>query len=716
MRIAIKRRTGLLIALTLVIVGALGIYGLLGYRGSDANLGGYSTGKIWSAASCRAHLYLQKAHGQIPELTWSDLWVMTRLRPGFYCVEGSSLAADLQYSPVASQDDRNEGAHIFRERCTGCHGTNGSGTPFGPSLIGSQLSAGDSDLAIYRVLRNGRPGTAMRPIDLPPRELLQLTAYLTTLNARSGAAAKSGAQRLAIEVSSERLQAARTKTDEWLTYSGSYDGSRHTTLDQITPANVAQLRIRWIKQFDIDNSNDEATPLVVDGALFVDPDPFHVLALDAKTGNVIWEYKRPAPPELPPAYGQVNRGLAVYGNTLFLGGLDGHLVAINANDGAVVWQTFVASPSDGYWITGAPLVVHQSVVVGISGGDYGIRGFLAAYDVATGKQQWRFDTIPGPGEFGHETWGNDAWRKGGGATWVTGSYDPTTDLLYWGVGNPGPDFDGDVRPGDNLFTDSVVALQASTGKLAWYFQFTPHDDHDRDAGQTPVLADLTIKSVARKAILWPNRNGFYYVLDRVTGEYLVGVPFVETDWATALTPTGRPILTDAAKVTTAGRRTKPGIDGGVNWQNPSYDQGRGTIFIPAVESSSVYTKTPPDVVIGKRAGLYVGSGVSSEQGINEVVALDGATGQRKWQHTTPAASSNDASHGIQGYSGLLSTGTGLLFGASGGVLFALDADSGREIWRLPLGGTTKSPPISLTIDGHQVIAVAAGRALFVLGL
>jgi alcohol dehydrogenase (cytochrome c) len=716
MRIAIRRRAGLAIALTVVIVGALGIYGLLGYMGSDANSGGYSTGKIWSAVSCRAQLYLQKAHGQIPELTWTDLWVMTRLRPGFYCVEGSSLAADLQYSSVASQDDRNEGAHIFRDRCTGCHGTNGSGTPFGPSLIGSQLTAGDSDLAIYQVLRNGRPRTAMQRIDLPPRELLQLTAYLTKLNAGSAAADKSGAQRLAIEVSSERLQAAGTKTDEWLTYSGSYDGSRHTTLDQITPANVTNLRIRWIKQFDIDNSNVEATPLVVDGAVFIAPDPFHVLALDAKTGDVIWEYKRSAPPDLPLGYGQVNRGLAVYGNTLFLGGLDGHLVAINANDGAVVWQTVVASPSDGYWITVAPLVVHQSVVVGISGGDYGIRGFLAAYDVATGKQQWRFDTIPGPGEFGHETWGNDAWRKGGGGTWVTGSYDPTTDLLYWGVGNPGPDFDGDVRPGDNLFTDSVIALQASTGKLAWYFQFTPHDDHDRDAGQTPVLADLTIKGVARKAILWPNRNGFYYVLDRVTGEYLVGVPFVETDWATALTPTGRPILTDAAKVTAAGRRTKPGINGGVNWQNPSFDQGRGTVFVPAVESSSVYTKVPPDVVIGKRAGLYVGSGVSGEPGINEVVALDGATGQRKWQHTTPTASSNDASHSIQSYSGLLSTGTGLLFGASGGVLFALDADNGREIWRLPLGGTTKSSPISFTIDGHQMIAVAAGRALFVLGL
>jgi alcohol dehydrogenase (cytochrome c) len=273
-----------------------------------------------------------------------------------------------------------------------------------------------------------------------------------------------------------------------------------------------------------------------------------------------------------------------------------------------------------------------------------------------------------------------------------------------------------VRPGDNLFTDSVIALHASTGKLAWYFQFTPHDDHDRDACQTPVLANLMIKGVARKAMLWPNRNGFYYVLDRVTGEFLAGVPFVETDWATALTPTGRPILTDAAKVTTVGRRTKPGINGGVNWQNSSFDPGRGTIFIPAVESSSVYTKAPPDAVIGRRAGLYVGSGVSTEPGVNEVVALDSATGQRKWQHATPTASSNDEAHNIPTYGGLLSTGAGLVFGASGGVLFALDSDSGREVWRLPLGGTTKSPPISFTIDGHQVIAVAAGRALFVLGL
>ena len=316
-------------------------------------------------------------------------------------------------------------------------------------------------------------------------------------------------------------------------YSGSYNGWRHTALGEITPANVAQLRLLWVKQFDINNPNIEATPLVIDGTIFTVADPGHVLALDAKTGATIWEYERPIPPNLPIEF-PVNRGLAVQGSTLFFGSLDGYLVAINANDGKVIWQTLVASPSDGYSITGAPLVVNHSVVVGIAGGEFGVRGFLAAYDVSTGQQQWRFNTIPGPGEAGHETWENDAWRSGGGATWNTGSYDPSTDLLYWGVGNPAPQLSGDVRPGDNLFTASVIALHASTGKLAWYFQFTPHDEHDRDAAQTPVIADLLIKGVVRKAICWPNRNGFYYVLDRVTGEFLVGVPFVEVDWAKGL--------------------------------------------------------------------------------------------------------------------------------------------------------------------------------------
>ena len=530
-------------------IGAAALYWHLGHWKSAAG----------NAVSCRARIYLQKARGEVPELSWSELWELTLPGRGFHCLEGgTSLEASIQYSNYASEEDRSAGARIFRERCTGCHGVDGSGGQVGPSLTRPQYKHGDSDLAIYQVLRNGISGTAMPRAGLPVSELLQVTAHLRMLQAHSSEDNKPKAPRLAIHVNSERLRAAGTNPDEWLMYSGSYNGWRHTSLAEITPANVAQLRIRWIKQFDITGTIIEATPLVVDGVIFMVAEAGHVVALDDKTGNVIWEYKRPVPPDLPLIAGPVNRGLAVHGSTIFFGSLDGYLIAIDANDGKVIWQTLVGSPSDGYSITGAPLVVNGSVVVGVAGGDFGIRGFLAAYDVSTGQQQWKFETIPGPGEVGHETWENDAWRTGGGSTWNTGSYDPSTGLLYWGVGNPSPDFSADVRPGDNLFSDSVIALRATTGKLVWYFQFTPHDEHDRDAAQTPVLADLMINDVVRKVICWPNRNGFYYVLDRITGEFLTGVPFVELDWAQGLTDAGRPILSNIAKVSTAGRRTKPG--------------------------------------------------------------------------------------------------------------------------------------------------------------
>jgi len=638
---------------------------------------------------------------------------MTRPGHGFDCAAGNSLEARIQFSQYASEGDRRAGANIFLEQCARCHGSDGAGGPVAPSLTRSEYNHGDTDLAIYRVLRDGVPGTAMPRADLPPVALLQVIANLKALQARASEDQKSGTSRLAIqEVSSERLQAAGTKTDEWLMYSGSYNGWRRTSLAEITPANVARLRIRWIKQFDMQGSNIEATPLVIDGTIFTAPDAEHVLALDAKTGNVIWEYKRPLPAtfDLPLAFGPVNRGLAAYGSTLFFGSVDGHLVAINANDGKVVWQTLVASPSDGYAITGAPLIANHSVIVGISGGEFRTRGFLAAYDMVTGQQQWKFYTIPGPSEMGHQSWENDAWRTGGGGTWVTGSYDPSSDLLYWGVGNPSPAFAGGSRPGDNLFSDSVIALNASTGKLAWYFQFTPHDERDRDAAQTPILADLLIDGVVRKVICWPNRNGFYYVLDRITGEFLTGGPFVEIDWATGLTSKGRPILANGDNLSTAGHHAKPGIAGATNWQNPAFDPRRGTIFVPALERSSIFTKVSPNEAVRAQGGAFVGSGFSqTEQGQHKVVALDAATGRRKWEYTAPAG-------GDLNYGGLLSTEGGLVFGASGGVFFALDADTGCELWRLPLGGNTKSAPISFTIDGRQVIAVSAGRALFVLSL
>jgi alcohol dehydrogenase (cytochrome c) len=665
-----------------------------------------SSEKIWTAISCRLQLYSQKVLGKVPELSWLELLrLSSQPGSGFHCEEGLSLEAALQFSSIASADDRRVGARIFHERCAECHGNDGSGGSVGPSLTRSGYNHGDSDLAVYQVLRDGVPGTAMPPAGLSPSEILRVTAYVKTLQAHLPEDQEPS--RPAVHVSSERLQAAGKNTDEWLTYSGSFDGQRYTRLAQITPANVAHLRARWIKQFDIGQQNIEATPIVVDGIIFIAADAGHVLALNAKAGDVIWQYTRAIPANLPLAFGPVNRGLAVSGGTIFFGTSDGYLVALNAADGKVMWETLVASPSDGYSITGAPLAVNHFVIVGVGGSEFGIRGFLAAYDVSSGQQLWKFYTIPGAGDVGHETWENDAWRTGGGGTWVTGSYDPSTDLLYWGVANPSPDFLGDVRPGDNLFTNSAIALHASTGKLAWYYQFTPHDEHDWDAAQTPILADLSIKGVIRKVICWANRNGFYYVLDRVTGEFLTGVPFVEIDWATGLTSAGRPILVEAAKVTTAGRRIRPGI-GGVNWQNPALDQGRGSIFLPATESASVFTKRSTNEVRSAH-GFTLGSSWSqAEPPVRLVIALDATSGSRKWQYRESFTGRD--------YSGLLATGGGLVFGAAGGILFALDANSGREVFKQSLGGSTFSPPISFTIDGEQVIAIAAGRALFVFGL
>lgn len=692
-------------------IGAALFYWLEGPAKAIANLEGASREDVWSAFLCRAPLYTQKAKGDLPDLSWAELWGLTRPGRGFDCTEGSSLESSVQYSATASEADRKAGARIFHERCSACHGVNGSGGPFAPSLTRPDYDHGDSDLAIYKVLRDGVPGTGMQSADLTLLQRLQVVSYLKELQERQSEPLKPQAWGLAIQVSDESLRAAGANPDEWLMYSGAYNGWRHASLAEITPANVGRLSMRWVKQFDIRDSNIEATPLVIDGTIFMVTGPGHVFALDAKTGATIWEYKPPIPDGLHIEF-RVNRGLAAQGATLFFGSLDGYLVAIDANNGKVIWRTLVASPSEGYTMTGAPLVVNHSVMVGVSGGEFGIRGFLAAYDVKTGQQQWRFNTIPGPSEAGHETWGNGAWKSGGGATWNTGSYDPETDLLYWGVGNPSPGFSGDVRPGDNLFTDSVIALHASTGKLAWHFQFTPHDEQDRDSAQTPILADVPVKGVVRKAILWPNRNGFYYVLDRITGEFLAGTPFVDVTWAKGLTPAGRPILSDVAKVSTEGRSISPGVDGGTNWQNPAFDPRRGSVFVPANEGSSVFTKLPAEKVTRGQNGYYVGSGSSeTEPPIRKVLALDAATGARKWEYVAPSdpASGNPRS-------GLLSTDGGLVFGASGGDVFALDADTGRELWRRPLGGATKSPPISFELDGRQVVLVAAGRALFEFGL
>jgi len=668
-------------------------------------------GWAWETVSWRAHLFARKAEGAVPDLSWRELWFMTRVRGGFglegFVRGGYSLQGAL-VNPYVTDNDHQSGARIFRERCAACHGNNGTGER-APALNRSGLSHGDADMAIYKVIRDGIPQTAMAAVAMSPQERWQVIGYLRTLQAATSRLRTEQLPPVDIQVSSEQIWAAGSRSDQWLTYSGSLDGRRYTPLTEITRENVSRLRVRWIRQFSTNDKN-ESTPIVVGGVIFTVEPPADVVALDARSGELRWRYRGILPDKLPIIAARTNRGLAILGNVLFLGRLDDFLVAINATNGSVIWQTAVANPSDGFTMTGAPLIVNRSVVVGVAGGEYGIRGFLAAYDAETGRQQWKFNTIPGPGEFGHDTWKNDAWRTGGGPTWVTGSYDPSLDLLYWGVGNPAPDMLGDVRPGDNLFTCSMIALHASAGKLAWYLQFTPHDEHDWDAAQTPILADILIKGALRRVLCVANRNGFYYVLDRTTGEFLAGVPFVEQNWAKGLDSTGRPILSADAEVTPSGRLTKPG-SGGTIWQNAAFDHKSGLIFVPALEGALVFTKS----LEARRAdnGYYQASmGVSSAQAVPVVRALDAASGAKKWEYFSPDGKDSLAN----GNSGLLATGGGLVFGASGGFAFAIDSATGRELWRVFLGGDTWAAPISFTVDRRQIILVSGGRALFMFEL
>src|ERR1700733_8557605 len=392
------------------------------------------------------------------------------------------------------------------------------------------------------------------------------------------------------QVSFDRILAAGKEPQNWLTYSGSTMSQRYTTLSQITTENVKNLELQW--QFQARSLEKfEATPLVVDGILYTVQAPNNVVALDAVTGRVFWTYPYVPARAARPCCGQVNRGLAILGDTLFMGTIDAHLIALDAKSGKPIWNVAVAKAAAGYALTHAPLVIKDKVIVGVAGGEFGIRGFIAAYDVKTGKEDWRFNTIPGPGEPGHETWAGDSWKTGGASVWVTGSYDPALNLTYWGIGNAGPDYNGDVRVGDNLYSSSVVALDADTGKIKWHYQFSPHDEFDYDAVQVPVLADIVWQGVTRRVMMWANRNGFFYVLDRTTGQFLLGKPFVEVNWANGFDEKGRPRKGGGKVSSIEGTLIFPGNQGGTNWYSPSFSPRTGLFYIPTWASySSLYVK------------------------------------------------------------------------------------------------------------------------------
>ena len=421
------------------------------------------------------------------------------------------------------------------------------------------------------------------------REAWQLVAYLRALRNReaTNAGADSSAAALPLtSVSALRLRDAEKDSANWLTYSGSYRSWRYSRLRQIDRSNVARLQLLWMHQAMPPEQKFETTPLVVDGRMFITGPGDEVIALDAHSGQVVWRYVPELPSDLRLCCGRSNRGLAILGQTLYLGTLDARLIALDASSGKPRWETRVGEYDAGYSLTGAPLVVGDKVIIGAAGGDYGVRGFIDAYDAETGTRRWRFHTVPALGEPGNNTWYHDSWRTGGGAAWLTGAYDPSLNLLYWGVGNPGPDFNGETRAGDNLYTNSVVALDADSGRLVWHFQFTPHDEHDRDAVQIPLLVDTTFQGERRRLLLWANRNAYYYVLDRKTGEFLLAREFAKQTWAEGVDSTGRPILRPGGPPTPRGTLVYPGTIGATNWWSPSYSPRTGLVYVPARDEGS----------------------------------------------------------------------------------------------------------------------------------
>ncbi len=554
-----------------------------------------------------------------------------------------------------------------------------------------------------------------RPTGIPPTRSVALAMIVALAGASAagmitapGAAAQSAAASPSFRpVTNDRLLAADAEPRNWLMYSGNYYSQRYSGLDQINGVNAGQLEMKWAYQLRaLDRA--ETTPVVVDGVMYVTESPSNVTALDARTGSQYWRYVHDLPEDLNLCCGRNNRGVAVLGDRLFMSTLDAHLVAIDAKTGNLIWDAEVADEKEGYSKTGAPLVVGDKVVTGIAGGEYGIRGFVDAYYVDSGKRAWRLYTIPGPGEPGNETWADDSWRTGGSPTWMTGSYDPELDLVYWGTGNPGPDWNGDVRMGDNLYSDAVLAIDPDTGELRWYFQFTPHDVHDWDATQIPILADTEFDGQPRKLMLWPNRNAFFYVLDRETGEFLLGKPYAKQTWAEGLDDKGRPIRIPGTFPSVEGTTVSPPISGGSNWWSPSYSPRTDLVYVMAYDGETTYYIRDDEYVAGEQ---YTGGGGETPQPVDRYVsavrAISPQTGDVVWEYPVQPRST----------AGVLSTAGDLVFsGTVDGHFFALDAATGAELWNVNLGARVHAAPMSYMVDGRQYVAIAAGNVLFTFGL
>ncbi len=646
------------------------------------------------------------------------------------------------------------GEQVFKTNCAGCHMVNGQGSRYAPDLstIGN-LSVGDlktrilkpgsgegytpnfvevktKDGKTIRGLRRNEDSFSLQLFSrdeefhllkkkdladikyaeksimpanygqkLNAEQMDNLIAYLKSLKT----ADLSQAVSMPIKggLSFDRIVNSRNEPHNWFTYFGDYEGRHYSLLKQINLTNVAQLQTAWVLQPQ-GGGILQASPLVVDGIMYTTAASNYAYALDAATGKVLWTYKYNPADSKYDVKGTSNRGFAMLEGRLFMCTGDAHVVALDAKTGRELWKTQMASAAEGYFSTMAPLALKDKIITGMGGGELGVRGFIDALDPKTGKRVWRFWTIPGPGEFGNDTWAGDSWKNGAGTTWTTGTYDAATDTLYWQVGNPGPDLNGDVRQGDNLFTCAVVALDPNTGKRKWHFQFMPHDLFDWDANETPMLVDMMWKGQPRKLLITAQRNAFFYVLDRTTGEFLFGTPFARQNWAKGLDAKGRPILEPGKQPSSEGVLVYPNLAGATNWQSPSFDPETGYFIFTYKEQGNIYIKEDQKFEVGKSywGGRFFPPG---EKDWGGVMALDPTTGKKVWDFKLNAGGLGN---------GLLATAGGVTFATTyDGFMLAFNSKTGKLLWKMQTGGDPHASPISYAVNGKQYVACSMGGVL-----
>ena len=489
--------------------------------------------------------------------------------------------------------------------------------------------------------------------------------------------------------------------ESWLQYSGNYRGYRHSPVASLTPETVGDLRVVW--GFGPGTAGQFAvSPVVYGGIMYISTTHNRLFAIDARTGEILWRYDHPEPAgAVRECCGPVNRGVGIHGNRVFMGTLDAKLIAFDRRTGAIDWQVDVIDHTTGYSITAAPLVIDDRLMIGMSGAEFGIRSFFDAYDPETGQRLWRHYTVPAAGEPGAETWADDSYKTGGASTWHPGAYDPETETVYWATGNPGPTFSGKTRAGDNLYADSVLAVDVRSGERKWHFQFTPHNVWDWDGNTQLFLVDIERDGEPYKALVQANRNGFFYILDRVTGAFLAGEPYVEKlNWAT-LAASGRPVLTELARRSVEGpEKVCPGNNGGMNAATSgSFNPELGLVFIPALEACSSFTRNDTEFVQGLpyHGGLPVYSDHASSY--SNISAIDVATGQVRWRYRDDS--------GL--FAGTLSTAGGVVFsGNLAGEALGLDAATGERVWSFRTGSGIRSQPIAFELDGEPYLAIASG--------